>query len=123
MLEEKTKNKLALTEHVVKATHTEHYFLWCLHAKESPYEHTQKPSIPKANWKDESQGFILEIGELAGKPVCVSGFWAIVNCKRVLFLEMTSMYCDYSLMDSWIKENCPNVEEVTDAMNFGRGIL
>jgi hypothetical protein len=118
-MENETKRKLAATQVIVKATHTESYYIWCLYAKDSPYKyHPFASGSPKVEWKHESVGFIHEIGKLGDKPVCISGFWSIVNGKRVLFIEMTSMYCDYTLLEPWIKENCPYAEEITDAMNL-----
>jgi hypothetical protein len=114
-IEEKLKN----TGCIVEATHAEQHMLWCLHAKQSPYSWTDCPADSKVDWVEESRGFIEQIGTLADMPVSLSGFWAIINGKRVLFIEMTSQVCDYRMLKPWLQENCPNATVTTNATNFG----
>ena len=115
-LSNEKKRKLAATQYIVKATHDESFFLWCLYASDSPYQ--RKRDDVKFEWKQDNLGFMYQLGETDGMPVMASGFWADIDGKRVLFIELTSMVADYRLLDPFLKEYCPYAERTTDAMNF-----
>jgi hypothetical protein len=79
-------------------------------------------------WKQGSGGCMVQVGELADMPVCVSLFVNEVDGHRILFYDATSRVVDSRMVEKWLKENLPLTAfengdarkrlNVTNAMNF-----
>jgi hypothetical protein len=94
--------------YLVEATHFENHMLWV--------ENHHRPlpngvSIP--DWKQEGMGFMTCIGELAGRPVCVGGFYARINGIRVMFYEATSQVVDHDMVERWLDHIWRKQKETT----------
>lgn len=101
------------TVYTIDATHDEVHFLWCQYAAESPL-----PSyFPRSPIEPESLGRFEQVGELAGRPVCVSLLWWKVRGARICFIDAVSEVVDWKLIDAWRRERFPGVPH-TNAGNF-----
>lgn len=92
--------------------------LWQQHAIDSgtSVEYRGGP-FARAEWKQDSIGNGLQIGELDGRPICVSTLGATIAGKRVLFYECVSQLADYAMVDAWIKFYAEKIPHC-NAMNF-----
>jgi hypothetical protein len=103
-----TKQKLdprfADTFFVVEADTFAQHALWRQHAKDAPQNANDQSQ--KVAWRSDSLGVLLTLGELDGRPVCVSFTWATLNGKRVLFYNATSEVVDHKLVGEWLQAHC-----------------
>lgn len=81
---------------VVEATSFEKHCLW-------QQEHQERGR----QWKQNLSGYIPQIGELDGRPICVSLFTAVVDDHKILFIEATSQLVDHRMIEEWLKKNLP----------------
>jgi hypothetical protein len=99
------------TTFVVNATSFERLRLWSDH--HADYE-----------WKEDSQGWGLGVGEFHGFPVVISIVFAKLRGKRILFWEAVSRVVDTEMIENWFEANCcPRWDggtrrARTNAMNF-----
>jgi hypothetical protein len=84
---------LSHVQHRVKASHEESFILW----KEWHKTHA---------WKQDLAGFFFQIGEVEGRPVSMSFFFADIDGHRVLFWELTSQVVDFGMAKSWLDQYC-----------------
>lgn len=99
----------AKTECVVEATSCEKLFLWERHAEHG-----------SVRWHEETAGWFTKVGELAGRPVCLSLTWACLGIPGVwvLFWEATSKVTDSEMGEAWLESMTPGAEVRTNAGNF-----
>jgi len=117
-------NKLRNTDFVVEANSYERLQLWKEFSKEAQEQEDVRPR-PRFKWEQESYGFMVDVGEVNGMPVVLSGFFALINERRIMFYNATSRMVDHRMVDAWLDENCDPMycggsrKARTDAMNFG----
>ena len=79
----------------------------------------------KEKWQQIQMGNGFTIGQLDGRPICVSIWYAYVHDKLVVFWEATSQVVDYVAVDAWLEKSLavahvdPNSVPRTDALNAG----
>lgn len=106
---------------VVEATGEERQMLWCRHALKSPY---QQPEFRRFRWEQDNPGFWEQIGTFGGWPIVITGFWEIIENRRVLFWEATSQLVHYPLCEEWLQKYVKtpryngNRESSCNAANF-----
>ncbi len=101
-------------EFLIEANHNEYFSLWQNFASES--EHRLYPNT-SVIWSLDNPGKHIEIGEVDGRPTCVSIIYAILNGKRVAFYEGCSQLVDYSMIDQWLWHFAEHTEKC-NAENF-----
>jgi hypothetical protein len=101
---------------VVEATSYEIMCLWHEY-------HEQR----KVSWvQGRGGGYLPTIGELDGRPVCVSLFVNTIDGHKILFIDATSQVVDHRMIDEWLKTVLPATAfqeggkyiNYTNAMNF-----
>lgn len=77
-------------------------------------------------WLDERDGRGIIIGKCTDGPVFLSLSWATVKGIKVMFVDPTSRFIDYTMVDEWLQEHCNGARtdhskfiQQSDAMNFG----
>lgn len=93
MSDEKLKALLTLTEFIVEANDFERGYLWERYS-------------PHCDWKDETMGASVVVGEFGGMPVNVTMFWSLLNGHRVMFYDAVSAVVDHRMVEKWLDENC-----------------
>lgn len=99
---------LKQAEYVVEATHDEQHLLWVA------YYDRPDPRMPKIEWESISTGTGATVGEIDGRPICLSIFFARINGVLVLFWEPTSQVVDYVQVEAWLEKNVPAYTAETD---------
>lgn len=100
---------------VVEATSYEGMCLWREY-------HQQR----KVSWEQSRGGYMPTIGEVAGKPVVLSLLINRIGSRPILFMEVTSVVVDHSMVEEWLKLHLPPTAfksggkyiNKVDAMNF-----
>ncbi len=76
----------------------------------------------RVDWKDDSMGTIMEIGQIKGRPICVSFFWTTIDGHLIMFYDCTSQLADHKMVEDWLEKYCnPKHEGCSsncDANNF-----
>ena len=97
-------------DYVVRATHAERYFLWCIHA-EGAAKHGWSGPLRRVPWVAITSGNGAHVGhvKIDGEefPVVLSFLYAKIGSKLVLFYEATSLVVDYRMAEAWLKANVP----------------
>jgi hypothetical protein len=113
---ENDRHRLHAT-HMVEATDCESQNLWeKWHARPQP---GRKPLA----WEQISLGEWREIGKVAGRPICVTVHYAIVEGALVAFYEGTSELVDHAMIEAWLHANFPAARSWSNAMNFHNTVL
>lgn len=81
---------------VVEATSYESMCLW--------REYHKERGMP---WEADLGGYLPTIGQLDGRPVCLSLFVKKIDGHKLLFIEATSQVVDHKMIDEWLKANLP----------------
>ncbi|AKF13645.1 hypothetical protein PHIN3_382 [Sinorhizobium phage phiN3] len=69
------------------------------------------------SWKQE-HGFLVTVGQLMDRPICISVMFVKVKEKLIMFWHATSVLVDYDMIAEWLKENLPDAYHCrSDAMN------
>ena len=97
---------------IVEVTNYESLCLW--------QEYHQKLGY---TWEESRSGPIITVGHIDSHPVAIAPLVHVVNGKKILFVEATSVVVSWKLIDDWLYENCPKARNGTylnkrDAMNF-----
>lgn len=103
------------TKHLVQASHTEAYFLWCQHSKETVFPNPDAYTL--VDWEEDCGGLWETIGYCDGRPVNVCFWWATINGVLVCFYEAISQVVDWKMIEEWIGRNAAGVPNV-NADNF-----
>lgn len=108
-----TDPRLEYVDCMVAATSCEQQNLWATLASDSRW----RPADARVTyeWEQDTLGQWMQIGELAGYPICVSWSFAVVDGRVVCFYEPTSRVVDYEVVQAWARAICPSH---TDAINF-----
>lgn len=112
------ETRLKETLFCVKATSFEEYTLrsrWCVESPEN-----QEPLFEK--W-EQLGGWGVTVGELDGRPVCVSMDWVRMDGHLIMFWEAVSQVVDQLQVEEWFAEHFTGTwgggrRAVTDASNF-----
>lgn len=106
---------------VIEASSFEHQKLWEYWGN--------PPERARVHWIAQSRGWLLEIGKLDSRPICLSVSGALLNGQAVLFYYATSEVVDWAQIELWFKEHCwPQWDNGRrrahcDAMNFHHCVL
>lgn len=106
---------------VVQASSFEHQKLWEYWGN--------PPERARVHWVAQSRGWLLEVGSLDGRPICLGISGALINNQAVLFYDATSEVVDWVQVELWFREHCwPTWDHGTrrahcDAMNFHHCVL
>lgn len=92
---------LSCAEFVVEASSYEQQALWEKHALEAGGD-----SNTRVHWVDQTRGWLVEVGKLDGRPVCVNVRGSLLNGLAVLFYEATSEVVDWRMIENWFQERC-----------------
>jgi hypothetical protein len=100
---------------IVEADYFSHQMLWEYNNREKMY-----------SWIENLVGFmeIIPISTKPKKSMALSLRTAIINNQKILFVNPTSKYVDYDLINKWLLENVPesalkcNNLNMVNAMNF-----
>ena len=109
------QQKLNQVAYVVEATDTERFFIWKEQVDELKLKYVK-------SWDHHTLGHWQTIGELNGRPICLSASFVTIGGIFTAFVELTSQLQDYKMMEEWLDKYCPAYldkrNKVTDAMNF-----
>lgn len=118
------------TEFTVEADSFAKHTLWQNYAKEAldfrkEFLNSQgliKELKLRHEWKDDSMGTVMQIGEIDKRPICVTFFWTKIDGHLVMFYDITSQLADHKMMEDWLKKYCNPQHEGRssncDASNF-----
>jgi hypothetical protein len=117
---------LRIAEFVVEASSFERQALWEGWAKDASGLSgvSVRPNRDRIDWRDQSRGWLEQVGELDARPVNISLSIAWLNGHPVLFYEAVSQVVDWKRIEAWFRERCwPLWDNGTrrahcDAMNF-----
>ena len=101
---------LADTHGVVDANSYERLMLW------SENQRRDRP----LTWQENNLGLMEYVGWLDSRPICISLTTAIVDGKKILFVDPTSQLVDHALIDSWLEQNLPKTAFRTFAKYLNR---
>lgn len=79
-------------------------------------------------WRESGGGPLVEVGELAGMPICCALSVVEVRGHRILFVDVTSQVTDSRQVEDWLRKTLPlsafesgdarQRMRLTNAMNF-----
>lgn len=79
----------------------------------------------KREWVENLSGIGKNVGEFSGSPVFISLLTAMIDGKKILFYEATSVVVNWDIIEKWLQDNLPKSAfrkdgrlNKTDAMNF-----
>ena len=110
---------LSCAEFVVEASSYEQQALWEKYALQAGSD-----SNTRVDWQDQTRGWLVQVGKLDNRPICIHVRGAMLNGLAVLFYGATSEVIDWKMIEGWFKEQCwPKWDNNTrrahcDAMNF-----
>lgn len=96
---------------VVEANSFEQTCLWERHSKTH-------------EWKSSGVGYGVLIGADHDRPVFMSLTYVMIDGHKILFIDLTSMLVNWTMVDRWLEKNLPETAmkgtyaNKTDAMNF-----
>lgn len=99
---------------IVEATSYEALMLWREFHQEQ-----------KLSWVQNNSGWLECVGKVGDREVWISPLAHIVNGRKILFVEATSVVVDWDLIEEYLKKNVPSAvtrNEIylnkENAMNF-----
>lgn len=97
-VEDNAENRLKHTLFIVEANSNEQFMLWKDYAigSDSPRHKPQK-------WEQVNPGWLVTVGELAGRPCCISVTWNRIEGHLVMFWYDCSQATDSVQTDAWLK--------------------
>lgn len=119
MSDETAESRLAKTLFVVEATSFETQCLWAENAKDS----SCRRFTPR-QWEQVNPGWLVTVGELDSRPICVSMSWSRIDGHLVMFWEATSQVVDTVQIEKWLSQHFAGKwdngtrQATTNAMNF-----
>lgn len=100
------KEMLADVHGMIEANSNEQMYIWQTWHEKYGYP-----------WKQE-HGYLVTVGELMDRPICISVMFVKVKEKLIMFWHATSELVDYVMIDEWLKKNLPDAyHNKTDATN------
>lgn len=121
-----TDPRFTNTMFVVEADSFAHQELWVKHSRES-HESGFGPARPigrPREWRQDSRGFMAQVGGFGGMPVNAVCSWATIDGQLVMFYYGCSMVTHSEMIEKWIEARCnPRWDggrrlARCDAMNF-----
>lgn len=98
---------------------------FALHEAEAALKEYEKERRQhRVDWKQVGDGFARQVGTIAGYPVMVTLFWAVLDGQMIMFYDSGSRVTDHTMVEEWLKKRCnPRYDGGTrrahcDAMNF-----
>lgn len=86
---------------IVEATSFESLCLWEKWHQQKGY-----------TWIESRSGPLITVGYVSdGRPVCIAPLIHVVNGKKLMFVETTSLVVDWDMIDEWLYENVPNARK------------
>lgn len=85
------------TVFLVEATSFETHMLWAEHAEDGILHKNVK-------WRQHTT-WVVEVGKLGGRPVCICLTWNSVNEALVCFWHATSQVVDHKMIEAWFEKN------------------
>lgn len=73
-------------------------------------------------WRSKSEGMLATVGELFGRPICVTLGKSSVDGRMLVFYEATSALADHTMVREWLKTAGPHLK-FTDANNFHNALV
>ena len=76
------------------------------------------------SWEQDLSGFIIEIGKIKKRPICIEFSFAKIGEKQIAFYYGCSTLVDHKMIEDFLEENYPvkydngSRKAITDAMNF-----
>jgi hypothetical protein len=113
---------LKQTVFIVEANSFEQHTLWQQHCNKENFR-----DWPKMTW-EQMHGWLVTVGKLDDRPVCISTSWVKVDGFLVMFWYECSQVADYVQTEKWLDENFTRKYDngtrsaTCDAMNFGHCI-
>lgn len=104
----------------VEATSYERLALWRESASDSDHPVLARP----VRWRQQSPGWLIELGTLADMPVMLELSFAVINNALVMFYDSPSVVTDSRMVERWLDANVPartwggGRPSRCDAMNF-----
>lgn len=104
---------------VVTASHDEYLGLWMRWAHDSGWscDYARR----RFRWQQYSVGWWRKIGEVAGRPICVSVMFAEVEGRAIAFVDGCSKLVDHAMIREWIEREAglsDRAVPIVDAANF-----
>lgn len=59
-------------------------------------------------WFQSLSGPLVTVGQVNGRPVCISLFVNTIGGKKVVFYEATSVMVDHDMIDHWFLDHLPD---------------
>jgi hypothetical protein len=100
MSDETAESRLAKTLFVVEATSFEMQCLWAETSPESNYRR-----FAPRRWEQVHPGWLVTVGELDSRPICVSMCWNRIDGQLVMFWEATSQVVDTIQIEKWLSQH------------------
>lgn len=94
------ESRLKVTDFLVEATHNEWHMLWSRWCSDS--NECREPIFKK--W-EQLGGWLVTVGKLDGRPVCISLNWDRLDGFLVCDWEATSEVVDYKMVNKWLDEH------------------
>ncbi len=119
MSDETAESRLAKTLFVVEATSFESHCLWAQTATDSNCR-----CFAPRRWEQVHPGWLVTVGELDSRPICVSMCWNRIDGQFVMFWEATSQVVDTVQIEKWLSQHFKGKwdsgtrEATTNAANF-----
>lgn len=63
----------------------------------------------KDHWKEELTGFLLTIGRLYDRPICISVSAFTLHGQQVFAYDPCSQLVDHDMIDEWLKHHFPTL--------------
>lgn len=92
------EDRLKETFFIVEATSFEQHSLWSNYAKESDHRLYNHKGL---KW-EQMDGWMVTVGTLDDRPVCMSLSWVRIEGELVMFWYMCSQVTDSLMAEAWI---------------------
>lgn len=83
---------------IVEITRYEERMLW----KE------YRERMPDGEWIQSLSGPFVTVGQVNGRPVCISLFVNTIGGKKVVFYEASSVMVDHDMINQWFLDHLPD---------------
>ena len=58
----------------------------------------------RVDWREVSRGVVIEVGNIGGRPIVLTFFFAYINGQKVAFYECCSQLADYKMIEDFLIE-------------------
>lgn len=100
------EERVRVTAYAVEASDFEQLALW-------------QESHERVPWEHIGTGWLMTVGHVNRKPVCVATTWQRIHGQIVMFYEATSRMVDHEMVERWIAKHIGSgAEKRCNAMNF-----